>query len=216
MVQRMLRLVFVLVLALGLSHVAVAGGGGKKKTAEEAERTPEQAAVEAYNTGIESRDAAWKIEKELAATTEPAARKKLSAKLEKAFRSAAQSFTAAIGKDPMMYEAHSDLGYCLRKLGDYDASIAAYTKALEIEPRYPNAIEYRAEAYLALNRLEEAKAAYMDLFEGQSDQAPALLEAMQHWVAQNPGDGDFAGWVAERAEIAGQTKSISQLKDADW
>ena len=45
----------------------------------------------------------------------------------------------------------------------------------------------------------------------------ALLDAMQHWVAENGAQAEeFSAWVAERAEIAGQTKSISQLKDADW
>jgi hypothetical protein len=65
----------------------------------------------------------------------------------------------------------------------------------------------------------------MDLFKGQSDQAPALLGAMQKWVAErnsNPGDADretieaFSAWVAERAKIAGQAKSISRLNEADW
>ncbi len=59
----------------------------------------------------------------------------------------------------------------------------------------------------------------MTLFKGQSDQAPALLEAMQRWVVEsdeNPGSEAFSAWVAERAEIAGQTKSVSQLRDADW
>ena len=36
-------------------------------------------------------------------------------------------------------------------------------------------------------------------------------------AGQNGGaDEAFSSWVTERAEIAGQTKSVSQLKDADW
>jgi superkiller protein 3 len=116
----------------------------------------------------------------------------------------------------MMFEAHSDLGYCLRKQGDFEAALAAYDRALEIQPKYAEAIEYRAEAYLGLNRLDEAKQAYMTLFKGQSDQASALLEAMQHWADENGEDEAFSAWVVERTEIAGQTKSVSQLRDADW
>ncbi|NIM02149.1 MAG: tetratricopeptide repeat protein, partial [Acidobacteria bacterium] len=171
------------------------------------------------------RDKAWKLEEKLAASTDPAERAKLTKKIDKSYKSAAASFERAVGKNPMMHEAHSDLGYALRKQGDFEASLAAYNRALEIEPRYAEAIEYRAEAYLALNRLDEAKQAYMQLFKGQSDQAPALLEAMRKWCAERSEDPKgasaeeveaFASWVSERAEIAGQTKSVSQLKDADW
>ena len=67
-----------------------------------------------------------------------------------------------------------------------------------------------------MNRIDDAKQAYMMLCKGQSDQAAPLLEAMQLWVAGNPQDEAFSAWVTERTEIAGQTKSVSQLKDADW
>jgi tetratricopeptide (TPR) repeat protein len=39
-----------------------------------------------------------------------------------------------------------------------------YSKALELNPAYPEAIEYRGEAYLGLNKINEAKEAYMALF----------------------------------------------------
>ena len=226
--KRTFELVLVLVLVFGLSQVVMAGGGSKKpksETPSTQQISPEEEARQAYNIGIASRDKAWKIEKELAAATEAKSQEKLSRKLEKSFRSAATSFERAVGKNPMMFEAHSDLGYCLRKLGDYQGSLTAYNRALEIEPRYAEAIEYRAEAYLGLDRIDEAKQAYMDLFKGQNAHASALLEAMQNWVAErsdDPGSADpadvqsFSSWVAERAEIAGQTKSVSQLNDADW
>ena len=219
-------LVFVLVFAL--PQVVMAGGGSTKPKTEATstpDASPEEEARLAYNMGIAARDKAWKIQKQLAETSDAGAAKKMERKLEKNFRSAAASFERAVRKNPMMHEAHSDLGYCLRKLGDYKASLAAYDRALEIEPRYAEAIEYRAEAYLGLNRIDDAKQAYMDLFKGQSDQASALLEAMQEWVAHrsdDPGDADpsdveaFSGWVAERTELAGQAKSISQLRKADW
>ena len=216
-----IRPVVVVWVAVCLSGVVVAGGGAKKMTEEKAPSetatlTPQQQAIQAYNMGIASRDKAWKLEKKMAESTDPPEQGKLGKKVAKAYRSAAASFERAIKSNPMMYEAHSDLGYCLRKQGDYEASVAAYDRALQIEPRYAEAIEYRAEAYLALNRLDEAKQAYMELFKGQSDQAAALLEAMQRWAAENPQEEAFSSWVTERAEIAGQTKSVSELKDADW
>jgi len=183
---------------------------------ETATLTPEQLAVQAYNMGIGSRDKAWKLEKKMAESTDPAAQKKLGKKIAKSYRSAASAFERATESNPMMFEAHSDLGYCLRKQGDFEAALAAYDRALEIQPKYAEAIEYRAEAYLGLNRIDDAKQAYMMLFKGQSDQASALLEAMQHWADENGEDEAFSAWVVERTEIAGQTKSVSQLRDADW
>ena len=220
-----IRPMVVVVVALSLTGVVYAGGGAKKMTEEKAPTetatlTPEQQAIQSYNMGIASRDKAWKLEKKMAESDNAAEQEKLGKKIAKTYRSAASSFERAIRDYPMMFEAHSDLGYCLRKQGDFEAALAAYDKALEIQPKYAEAIEYRAEAYLGLNRLDEAKQAYMTLFKGQSDQAASLLEAMQHWVAKQDGGADqveaFSSWVTERAEIAGQTKSVSQLKDADW
>jgi tetratricopeptide (TPR) repeat protein len=220
--QRIRPMVVVLV-ALSLTGVVYAGGGAKKMTEEKASTetatlTPEQEAIQSYNMGISSRDKAWKLENKMAESDDPAEQEKLGKKVTKSYKSAATAFERAIRSNPMMFEAHSDLGYCLRKQGDYEAALAAYDKALEIQPKYAEAIEYRAEAYLGLNRLDEAKQAYMALFKGQSDQAAALLEAMQRWVVEQEGGADeaFSLWVTERAEIAGQTKSVSQLKDADW
>jgi len=213
--KRFVGFLVVLTLVAGLSPAVMAGGGGKKQE-ELPELTPEQRAVEAYNSGITARDKAWKLEKKLAAATDDGPRGKLAAKIEKTYRSVAKSQKKAVGLNPTMFEAYSELGYSLRKLGDYEASLAAYDMALELEPGYAQAIEYRAEAYLGLGRVDDAKTAYMTLFEGQSDQAGALLEAMQKYVADNPNVADFSSWVSERAEIAGQTKTISQLNDADW
>lgn len=225
--MRQIRPMVVLVLVLALTGLIHAAGGTKKLTEEKAPMdtptlSPQERAIQAYNMGIASRDKAWKLEEKQAASSNAAEQEKLGKKIDKAYRNAAASFERAIEGNPLMFEAHSDLGYCLRKQGDYEASLVAYDRALEIQPRYAEAIEYRAEAYLALNRLDEAKAAYMELFKGQSDQAPALLDAMQKWVSAPPKGAtseqieSFSAWVAERAEIAAQTKSVSELKDADW
>ena len=119
-----------------------------------------------------------------------------------------------------MFEAHSDLGYCLRRLGNYEKSLKHYNIALEINPTYAEAIEYRGEAYLGLNRVDDAKEAYMTLFKGNSDQAPDLLKAFHAYVEKQQAAGnnveELAAWVAERTEIAGQTKTMSQLKDSRW
>ena len=63
-----------------------------------------------------------------------------------------------------MPQAYNGMGYSYRKLGDYTKALENYDRALQLAPKFPDAIEYRGEAYLALNRLDDAKQAYLTLF----------------------------------------------------
>ncbi len=118
-----------------------------------------------------------------------------------------------------MYEAWNYLGYCQRKLGHYQDALLAYDRALALKPGYLEAIEYRGHAYLGLDRLSEAKEAYLTLFAGNRQLAAQLLTAMQEWVGERRGnaagvDGamleSFASWVNERSAIAGQTAGLTR------
>jgi tetratricopeptide (TPR) repeat protein len=93
------------------------------------------------------------------------------------------SFGAATKADPKLAQAWNGLGYSSRKLGDYKTALAAYDKALELRAGYPEATEYRGEAYLALDRTEDAKQAYLDLFAVNRELAGKLLESMKKWAA---------------------------------
>jgi tetratricopeptide (TPR) repeat protein len=55
-------------------------------------------------------------------------------------------------------------------------------KALQMAPGFPEALEYRAEPYLALNRVDEAKNAYLELFASDRKQAAILIRALRDWV----------------------------------
>src|ERR1041385_8579699 len=88
---------------------------------------------------------------------------KLPAAAKAAYEKARTNFDAATKADPRLAQAWNGLGYSSRKLGDYKAALAAYDKALELRAGYPEATEYRGEAYLALDRTEDAKQAYLDL-----------------------------------------------------
>ena len=55
-------------------------------------------------------------------------------------------------------------GYANRKLGRYDESLSAYDQALKINPDTPHAIEYQGEAFLALNRVDEARFNFLRLY----------------------------------------------------
>jgi tetratricopeptide (TPR) repeat protein len=117
-----------------------------------------------------------------------------------------------------MHEAWNYIGYTSRKLGDYDKALAAYDQALRLKPDYAEAIEYRGEAYLWMNRLEEAKKAYMELFKDQRQMANELMAAMEQWVKARSTDAagvaaadieSFSKWVSERGTIAQQTASLA-------
>ncbi|MEY2854809.1 MAG: Tetratricopeptide repeat [Pseudomonadota bacterium] len=123
----------------------------------------------------------------------------------------------AVKADPSLKEGWNLVGYTSRRLGDYTHSLEAYEKALALDPKYPEAIEYRAEAYLALNRLEDAKTSYLALFAAAPVQAAVLLDSMKAWVATNrsPPAGvsatdlsAFAAWVEERSGVAQKTASL--------
>jgi tetratricopeptide (TPR) repeat protein len=121
--------------------------------------------------------------------------------------------------DPNMHEAWNYAAYTNRKLGNYDIALQAYERALTLHPGYPEALEYRGEAFLGLNRVSDAQQAYLDLFASNRTLADKLLAAMKGWVAtQRTGTaGDATAvdavdkWVQERAQIAGQTASLTRV-----
>ena len=140
----------------------------------------------------------------------------MPSELTDAYTRARTAFMDASQNDPAMAEAWNGLGYSQRKLGDYDTALASYGRALTLKPGYPEATEYRGEAYLALDRPNDAKQAYLDLFATNRVLADHLLGAMKTWIAaQIPGTNkaaaaDLAKWVEERAKIAAQTASLTR------
>jgi tetratricopeptide (TPR) repeat protein len=139
---------------------------------------------------------------------------KLPAAAKAAYGKAREQFTAATKADPNLAQAWNGVGYSNRKLGDYKAALAAYDKAIELRMGYPEATEYRGEAYLALNRTEDAKQAYLDLFAVNRELAGKLLESMKKWAAtkgKNKDDvEDLNDFIKERAQIAAQTASLTR------
>lgn len=64
------------------------------------------------------------------------------------------NFTRA---NPSNADGFNLLGYSLRHLKRYDESLAAYNKALMIDPKHRGAHEYIGEAYIQLGQLDKAK-----------------------------------------------------------
>ena len=181
--------------------------------------SPQNNAINSFNDGLKYRDRAWKAEKELATATDEKRIKTLNEIIRKSYDADIRSQRAAIENNPNMYQAHTELAYALRKTGNYDESLKSYDKALQLMPNYGEAIEYRAEAYLGLNRVNDAKDSYLMLYNGGAkDLAKELADAMQKWVKDRkatPGDvspasiDEFSKWISQRTEIAGTTVSGS-------
>ncbi len=213
-------------LALGAALALVPGvvfaaGGSSAPSAPNPttpQLTPEEQAIELYNDGLGLRDKAWKLEEKAEAGVSGPEQEKLLGKVEKQFEKAAKKFARAIELKPTMFEAHSSLGYAKRRLGRYDEALVAYDRALELNPYYSEAIEYRAEAYLGLNRLGEARKAYMSLFGADRARADELFAAMKSWLEAREKDPagvdpqeleEFQSWFEGRAELASQTAQLS-------
>jgi tetratricopeptide (TPR) repeat protein len=191
---------------------SMGGGGSMESDSGDAQpRSPDILAKGSYNRGVKEVDKGKKAEAEAAAATDPARKQKALASAQKNFDKARGYFTDAVNNRSDMYQAWNYLGFTQRKLGNFEAALAAYDQALTYSPAYGEAIEYRAEAYLALNRLDDAKSAYMTLFRDARPLAAQLMTTMQKWVESRKQDGKgpspedldaFAKWVDERAAIS--------------
>ena len=224
----------VAVVAFVLLHGAALASGGSPMPAPRSPRmapsaprlTPEQEAAQRYNDGLKHKDKADALASEAEAEASNAKKRaKLEASARKEYEKAMKEFLAATDRNPAMFQAHGGLGYVYRKTGDFAAALKAYDRALELEPKYTPAIEYRAEAYLGVNRVDEAKTAYMALFNADRARADELAAAMKSWLQRRRQDAaglapetieDFAKWLSQREEIAGQTSALIQPHDSRW
>jgi tetratricopeptide (TPR) repeat protein len=216
----------VLSVSLLLSAVPVAwaaGGGSMSMPRMNTPQTtsPEDQAKSAYNDGVRDVHKADKYQASADEQNDAKKKEKALGEAKEHYGAALTKFTQAVKLDPNMHEAWNYVGYTNRKLGNYDIALAAYERALTLHPGYPEALEYRGEAFLALNRVSDAQQAYLDLFASNRALADKLLTAMKGWVATHrtatSGATDATAvdaldkWVQERAQIAGQTASLTRV-----
>ena len=222
--------VLALAATLLLPTVARASGSGSSsmslpKTNQQQQLTPEQEAVTFYNDGISYRDKAVKLEKEAETEADAGKRQKLEAKAKDKHEDSIKKFVKATEKNPALFQAWGSLGYAYRKVGNYNASLAAYGKALEIQPNFTPAIEYRAEAYLGLNQLDSVKTVYMQLFTMDRPRADELAAAIDKWLEKRKSDPagidpaqlqEFSAWAAQRKQLASQVSSVASPRHERW
>jgi tetratricopeptide (TPR) repeat protein len=180
--------------------------------------TPEERAVEAYRSGDEHRVKGKKLEAQASTKTGTDATK-TAAKARTEFEKSLKDFRNAAQLNPQLFQAFNGMGFAYRKTGDYEKALEMYDKAIGMAPGFfAEAVEYRAEAYLALNRLDDARQAYLDLFAADRKQADILMATMKAWVDAHRADaagGDpaavsaFEKWIGEREGLAKQTRLMA-------
>jgi tetratricopeptide (TPR) repeat protein len=210
-------------LLAGSSLSASANGGGAMPMPSmpmpARQVSPQEKARDAYNDGVRYLKKADKAQQGSLEATDPGKKDKAAREAHDAYAAALKKFTDATGLDPTLHEAWNYLGYTNRKLGNYEDALLAYEKALAIKPGYPDALEYRGEAYLALGRIPDAQQAYLDLYAGDRALAGKLLTAMKGWAAaqrassspaSTPNLDELDRWIQERAQIAAQTAALTR------
>ncbi len=200
----------------------LADGGAAKPEAKAAEPSPMGLATDHYNQGLKYRDKAWKYEQRAAADKKLQDRHENLAKAEKEYKKVIEQQLAATALNADFHESFSSLGYAYRKIGEYAPALKAYDRALELVPNYVEAIEYRAEAYLGLGRLSEAKAAYETLFLRDPQRAAQLLAACRGWgTAPSAGVdsevvAEFVLWIEAKEAAAREMTGANEGGQEQW
>ncbi len=178
---------------------------------------PDAAAKKAFNAGMKSLNKAKEYEAVAASASNPDKKGKAMEKVGDAYNKALDQFTEALSNKGDMVDAWNNVGYVHLRLGAYAEAIDDYNHTLALKPDLTEATLHRGEAFLAVDRLDDAKAAYMDLFNHAPALAEQLMSAMQKWQTDHRADphgmraGDvdaFGKWLQERDGIAKPTASL--------
>jgi tetratricopeptide (TPR) repeat protein len=216
--RRGMKVTLLLAAVLGLYQVAASASasaiGSSSPTMKP--RTPEDMAKDYYNSGVRHKDKGKQLEAraDTQVFKDDKDRDKYEAKIKDEFTSALKDFKKAAELNPSLAQAFNGMGYAYRKTGDATQALAMYDKALQMAPGFPDAVEYRGEAYLALGRIDDVKQAYLALVATDRPQADLLMKAMGAWVAKPPAGlepaalSDFVAWINDRAKLASTTADM--------
>jgi tetratricopeptide (TPR) repeat protein len=207
----------VILAKVGLAQHGSSTGGSPAGTISSELRSAGQAAELAYNSGLRAVKRAKGYDGQALKASTPEKAAKSHERAQEAYRESISAFVNAVIAQPTMYKSWYYIGLADRHLGNYDEALSAYAKVLELNPHHPDAIENRGEVFLALNQIEEAQSAYMDLFRESRPLANELMSAMRRWIESRRQDTQgiapaeiegLAKWVDERAAIAAETVSL--------
>jgi len=215
MTLSMLSWCCVLIASLLLYPTSVHSAGTPGTTSAESQAlTGDEAAAAAarhYREAMALKAEAWHQQAEAANSSEAAARNAALASERSAYQAMIDQLQLALKNAPRYVEAATELGYALRQTGKFRKAIGAYNYALGINAEHFAAVEYRGQAYLAINNIDKAKQDYLTLFRYAPELADKLMSAMDHWLASQPADstGAFSQWLRERKALAGPSTNRS-------
>ena len=178
---------------------------------------PDAAVKKAMKAAEKALEKAKALEVDAAATSNPDKKARDMERVGDQYSIALDAFTEALSNKADIVEAWDQVGYIHLRLGAYREAIDDYNHTLTLKPELMEAIEHRAEAYLAVDHLDEVRIAYMDLYNHTPDLAAQLMAVMQKWLAEHQADSHglrsseidaFAKWLNERDGIAKQTASL--------
>jgi tetratricopeptide (TPR) repeat protein len=194
----------------------ITGSGGRTPQQSEIPSTPvevkpEKAAAKAYAAGTKTINKAHELEDLVTKTTDPEKKSRAIEKLQDTYGKALDQFTEVLRNRSDMYDAWNQIGYVHLRLGAFRESIDDYNHALALKPDLMTAIRFRGEALLGIDHLDDAKAAYMDLFFHERELADQLMVSMQAWLQTHRVEAHgvrvadieaFDKWLQERQGIA--------------
>lgn len=201
----------------GRGQVPPGAGGMPDEPPTPTEDNPDVAVKKALRVADKAMDKAKALEADAASSKDPDKKARDLEKLSDQYNLALDAYTEALSHKSDLVQAWDQVGYVHLRLGAYRESIDDYDHTLALKPELMEAIEHRAEAYLAVDHLDDVKAAYMDLYNHSPELAAQLMAEMQKWLVARQADpskshsaeGDaFAKWVNDRDGIAKQTASL--------
>lgn len=200
----------------GVGIPPITGSGGRTPQQEEIpsappEIKPDKAAAKALKAATKSMGKVKDIEDTMAKTTDPDKKAGLQQKLDDTYGRALEEYTEVLRNKNDLYEPWAKIGFIHLHFGAYRESIDDLNHALALKPDSQEAIEWRGEAFMGVDHLDEAKAAYMDLFFHARPLADQMMTNMQGWLQRHRASASgvrasdidaFEKWLQEREGIA--------------
>lgn len=105
------------------------------------------------------------------------------------YRRAVELYRQALREKPDFADAHNNLGFALRKIGDgyAEQAMAEYREALKNAPNHGEALEYQGELYIQLGELRKAHENYQRLTRINAPDAAKLKAKLDRVAAEAKG-----------------------------
>ena len=128
---------------------------------------------------------------------------------QRKFREAIEAFSRALAIDPALATTHFNVGVCHSRLREYEASLPALRRAVQIDPNFGEARLEIAKVLFLMRNLEESEQEYLAIRRDLADSATVIM------TADNMLTGAIATGYRNRAARALNTRDYDQaLADA--